>query len=201
MAAIAAAALVALAGCADAPSPNARPQTTRPVETATVDLEVVREAAGIADCPVVPAEATPVEGGLPDLTLPCLGSARTVNLAALRGQPMVLNFWAQWCPPCRAEAPHLRAFAEASGDRVLVLGIDYDDPDPALALEFAGLVGWSYPHLVDADRAAQRPLNLVGIPVTLFVDASGAIVYRHAGGFESAEQLSALASEHLGVQA
>lgn len=198
-AAAALAAAVVLAGCQSLPSPNAPAQATRPVTTATIDLEAVREAAGIPDCPVAPAEAAPVEGGLPDLTLPCLGSPRTVNLAALRGTPMVVNFWAQWCPPCRAEAPHLRTFAEAAGDDVLILGVDFDDPDPALALEFAGLVGWPYAHVVDASRATQRPLAVVGIPLTLFVDASGTIVYRHTGPFESAEQLTALAAEHLGV--
>ncbi len=62
---------------------------------------------------------------------------------------MVVNVWAQWCPPCRAEAPHLADVAEQAGDKVRIIGIDFDDPQPGYAIEFAQLAGWHYPQLVD----------------------------------------------------
>ena len=137
--------------------------------------------------------------GLPDLLLGCLGSGRQLNLAALRGTPMVVNIWAQWCAPCRLEAPFLKEFAARAGDDVLVLGIDYADPDPALALEFAAMAGWTYPHATDPLKRTAGPLRFQGIPITLYVDADGRIAYREVGGITSTQQLVDGAQEHLGV--
>ncbi|MFT3876706.1 MAG: TlpA disulfide reductase family protein [Propioniciclava sp.] len=187
---------VLLAGCAARPVPP-EPLPPRPVDPALV---AQREAAGIADCPETSASATPVGGGLPDLVLGCLGSERQVNLAALRGTPMVINAWAQWCGPCRLEAPHLREFAERAEGEVLMLGIDYNDPEPALALEFAQSSGWDYPHLTDPLRQTAGPLRVSGIPVTLLVDAEGRIQYRVVGVVESADQLAGHVRTYLGVE-
>ena len=195
-----------LAGCAGPAavvrpvSPPVGPSTSATPTPGPLDLVAVREQAGIADCPVVTGPVpTPLADGLPNLTLDCLGSERTLNLAALRGTPTVINLWAQWCPPCRAEAPHLREFSEAAGDRVLMLGIDYADPQPDWAIEFAGLVGWTYPHLVDPDRRTLPGLRVQGIPMTLLVDADGRIVHRFSGALSSTRQLKDLVAEHLGV--
>lgn len=163
------------------------------------ELIAQREASRIPDCPETPAEATPTTGGLPDLLLGCLGSGRQVNMAALRGTPMVINVWAQWCAPCRVEAPHLAEFAERAGDEVRVLGIDYDDPDPALALTFAHEAGWAYPHLVDPLKKTAGPLRFQGIPLTLFVDGDGRITHRIVGGITSTQQLIDETRTHLGV--
>lgn len=184
-----------LAGCA---APGA---STEPLPSVSADPALVakREAAGIADCPATPASAEPVAGGLPDVILGCLGSGQRVNLAALRGKPMVINFWAQWCAPCRAEAPHLKEFAALAGDDVLVLGIDFADPDPALALDFAQYAGWTYPQLTDPTKQTAGPIRVSGIPVTIFVDAQGRIVYRTVGAVGSTQQLVDATRQFLGV--
>lgn len=192
------AALAVLVGCT--PGPAAQPGVTPTPLAVPSALVAQREAAGIADCPATTLTADAVGGGLPDLVLQCLGSGRQVNLAALRGRPMVVNFWAQWCGPCRLEAPHLRAFHEAWGERVLVLGVDFADPDPALALEFAAYAGWTYPHVRDPLKQTSGPLRFTGIPITLFVTADGRIVHRYVGAFSSTEQIAGLAERYLGVQ-
>lgn len=188
-------AAAALAGCVGPSAPSG------PLPEVSVDPALVakREAAGVADCPVTPASAQPVGGGLPDLVLGCLGSGRQVNLAALRGTPMVINFWAQWCAPCRAEAPHLKEYAELAGDDVLLLGIDFADPDPALALEFAQYAGWTYPQLTDPLKQTAGPVRFSGIPVTIFVDAQGRIVHRTVGAVGSTQQLVDATEQYLGV--
>ena len=186
--------LALLAGCAS-------PQDDTPAPSVAVDAALVtqREQAGIEDCPLTPASAEPVPGGLPDLLLGCLGSGRQVNLAGLRGSPMVINFWAQWCGPCRAEAPSLAQFAQRAHGKVAVLGVDYSDPDPSLALAFAQQSGWSYPHVTDPLRQTAGPIRFTGIPVTIFVDAQGRIVYRTVGAVASVDQLVEATHTYLGV--
>ncbi len=196
---------VALAGCADllpgvggvSSSPIAATPSaagTEPSPTAT-DLVSARKAAGIADCPAS-GKASALAGGLPDLTLDCLGGDTTVRLAALRG-PMLINLWAQWCPPCRAEAAHLSAFASTQ-TKVAVLGIDYADPDPDLAIEFAQLTAMTYPELVDPEHTLKAPLGVTGIPYTILIDADGKIVARHPGQFTSLENVQEWVAEGLG---
>lgn len=166
--------------------------TTRPSSGATsvaadpADLLTARRAAGIADCPR-PTGATAVEGGLPEVELDCLGGDSRVNLAELRG-PLVINLWAQWCEPCRIEAPHLAAL-QTLRPEVTMLGIDYQDPSPDLAVEFAGDAGWRYPQVVDPDQLLAPELGVPGIPMTLFVDAEGRITARHPGLFTDLDSL------------
>ena len=66
-----------------------------------------RRRPGSRTVPLSDASVAPVDGGLPDVTLPCLGGGRDVRLAGLRGRPMMINIWAQWCEPCRAESRFL----------------------------------------------------------------------------------------------
>jgi thiol-disulfide isomerase/thioredoxin len=164
-------------------------------------LAALKKAAGIEDCPTSDPDVAAVDGGLPDLTVPCLGGGPHVRLAGLRGAPMLINVWAQWCPPCREEAPYLAEVAGTDPRELLILGIDYADPRPDYAIEFAQISDWRYPQLVDPDQTLAAPLRLsAGPPQTLFVDAEGTIVYRHAGPFDSSEEIRRLVREHLGVR-
>ena len=140
----------------------------------------------------------PVSGGLPDVTLPCLGDGPDVRLADLRG-PLVLNVWAQWCGPCREEAPFLAELQKKAGGKVKLLGIDYADPRRELAIEFAGEHGLDYPHLVDAEKAVQQPLKIGGPPLTAFVDQDGKVVHVHRGVLKSQQELDQLVKDKLGV--
>lgn len=158
-----------------------------------------RRAAGIADCPVSDPDVPVRADGLPDLTLDCLGADSEVRLAGLRGTPLVINVWAQWCGPCRDEAPFLTEVAGRAGTKVQFLGIDYVDPRPELAVEFAQKAGWRYPQLVDPDKAIAPDLRIVGPPQTILVTADGRVVHRHPGPITSTEQLLDLIDKHLGV--
>lgn len=193
-------ALVLTAGCGVAPGgPSSGPFLA--ASSAGEDLQQARRQAGIEDCPASSSTVAARADGLPDVTLECLGGGSSVRLAGLRGTPMVVNVWAQWCPPCRAESPHLREFAQRAGTKVALLGIDYSDPRPDLAIEFAGLVGWKHPQVVDPRRVLEGPLRLgTGIPVTLLVDAEGRIVHRVTGQLTSTQQLVELVADKLGVR-
>lgn len=203
-AAVAVVLLVLATGCTETPTvtrlPGSGPTTAEALPTvdSTADLPALKKAAGIADCPVSDAEVPAVRGGLPDVVVPCLGGGREVRLAGLRGRPMLISLWAQWCSPCRTEAPFLAEVAQRSGAKLMVLGVDFHDGYPDRALEFARLAKWDYPQVEDTG-AAFAPLQVTAPPVTFLVRADGTIAEQHFGGFRSTDEITALVRDKLGV--
>jgi thiol-disulfide isomerase/thioredoxin len=195
--------LLAAASCTEAPSTSSyvfNPDAS-PVKVDTPALRAQKAAAGIDDCPVTtPREEPARDNGLPDITLPCLGGGRDVHLDGLTGTPAVVNFWAQTCAPCRKESPILQRLHAAAGDRVRVLGIDWQDSQPDQALAFVEYLGLTYPQLADPDAATRGPLQIAGLPLSLFVDAEGTIVHAEYGAITSLQSLSSLVARHLGVR-
>ena len=116
------------------------------------ELVAFKKRTHVPNCPRV--SSTGVEGGMPDLTVPCLGGGRSVNVAGLRG-PMIVNFWQSTCHPCRQEMPALAAYARDQ-DAVKVLGIDILDVQPGAALQLARDSSVGYPLVADPGG------NLVG---------------------------------------
>lgn len=171
------------------------------VDVDTPELRAAKEKAGIDDCPAVSRDAADPEPAepLPDVTLPCLGGGPDVDLSALRG-PMVVNLWAQWCGPCREELPHYQEFHEQAGDRVQVLGVDYQDTRPAWALDLLRETGVTYPSVADPAGVLREPLAVRGLPAILLVDADGNVVHQEFAVIESSDQLAGLVEEHLGVE-
>lgn len=169
----------------------------QPGDQPTSSKSAVAGADKLAACPPTQSRP-PVSNALPDISLPCLGNGPDIRLADLRG-PLVLNVWAQWCEPCRDEAPYLAELAKKAAGKVQLLGVDYADPRPELAVRFAIEHGLDYPHLADPDKTLQRPLKIGGPPLTAFVDADGAVVYVHRGVLTSQRQLDQLVTEKLGV--
>jgi len=188
-----------LSGCSEDPVTNTSSSGSEDFSSAQVDtpeLRAQKATAGIEQCPVV--SSTDGSGGMPDITLPCLGGGPDVDLANLRG-PAVINVWATWCGPCRSEAPLFQRAHEHLGDELAVIGIDYQEPQPDKAISFADELGLSYPQLSDPHALIKPDLRINGLPRTLFVDANGKIVYDKAGPLDSEEELTELISSHLGV--
>lgn len=168
------------------------------VETGTPGLRERRQRAGIPACDAVPRrQATgPVDDGLPDVTLPCLGGGADVDLASLRG-PVVVNLWASWCAPCRAELPY---FAELHDSGVEVLGVNFEDTQPGAALAMAADTGVTFPSAADVEGSLRAPLRISALPTTVFVDRDGTVTAALAQRFTSYDELTAAAAEHLGVR-
>jgi thiol-disulfide isomerase/thioredoxin len=200
---LAGALLALVAGCGtDQPAPDTATPAATHVDVDTPALRAQKADAGIADC-TRPAGDAPVDGGMPDLTLPCLGGGPEVDLSRLRG-PLVVNLFAQWCGPCREELPYYERLHEQGKGKVDVLGIDYLDTQPAGALELAKATGVTFPLLADPGGLLRAPFRVRGLPGVLFVDAQGRIT--NDGGrptctvIRSYDELTSLVREHLGVR-
>jgi cytochrome oxidase Cu insertion factor (SCO1/SenC/PrrC family) len=117
-------------------------------------------------------------GKLPAYTLRSTDGSK-VSLTSLVGQPAVINFWATYCPPCRAEMPLLqRRVGPSSGVRLVL--IDEGDSSQAARDYLQGL-GLHDPSLLDTDLSVGRAFGAIALPTTVFVGAEGTIVARHIG--------------------
>ncbi|MBW0108836.1 redoxin domain-containing protein [Pseudonocardia sp. KRD-182] len=121
---------------------------------------------------------------VPDLTLPALEGSGEVSLAALRGQVVVVNFWASWCVACREEHAALVGAAEQYRDAgVTVVGIDYQDSTSSAItfLDELGRGGENYHYVSDVRSRAALEFGLFGVPETFVVDRAGTIVAKITG--------------------
>ena len=122
----------------------------------------------------------------PQWSLPLLSDpSRTVSLSQFRSRPVVVNFWASWCPPCREEMPALAEAARRLSGRVSFVGIDSNDQRDA-AVAFAAQVGVSYPLAYDPHGIVASRYGVFGLPTTYFLSAQGRIVGRQAGAMSQA---------------
>jgi cytochrome c biogenesis protein CcmG, thiol:disulfide interchange protein DsbE len=113
---------------------------------------------------------------------------RELALDELRGAPVVLNFWASWCPPCRTEAPRLeRSWRGSRGRGVVFLGLDMQDLTGD-AREFIREFRISYPNVRDPGDEVARGWGVTGLPETFFVSPRGRVV-AHVIGAISVRQL------------
>jgi cytochrome c biogenesis protein CcmG, thiol:disulfide interchange protein DsbE len=157
-------------------------------------------AADLDKCP--PSQPTSVSGGLPALTLRCLGAGPAVHLAGLAGKPLVLNIWGTWCGPCIAETRYLSTVYDELRPRVRFLGVDTDEASYDAGLSFAPHVRppMRYPSVLDFDKKVLLDLHgPVGVPQTVFVNADGEVVQRISAPYRSAAALRADIARYLGV--
>jgi cytochrome c biogenesis protein CcmG/thiol:disulfide interchange protein DsbE len=117
------------------------------------------------------------------------------SLQDFEGEPMVVNFFASWCPPCVAEMPDLERVHLAVEDRVRFVGLNTQD-GLAAAQDLVARTGVTYDIGLDPDGELFRDFEVIAMPSTFFVDADGAIVHRHAG-LLTEPQLRDLVDQHL----
>ena len=122
----------------------------------------------------------------PDFTLNT-PDGQPISLADYRGQVVLVNFWATWCPSCIAEMPDYEAvYRRQGGDKFTVLGINLQEGEDRVA-QFARGLGLSFPILLDQDgQVTIRDYQMVGMPGSVIIDRQGVIFYRHIGPMSGA---------------
>jgi thiol-disulfide isomerase/thioredoxin len=176
MAAVAIAVLIVMLAPGAGPSDTAPPASsgkgylTGSPNSAEDDAAVDAKAAG---------KDAPLQFTLKDM------NGVDVKLAAFKGKPIIVNFWATWCGPCRAEIPSLVELQKQYGDEgqdLVILGISVDDPVEKLK-PYAAQMNMNYPVLVGNGRDDVQDAfgPLWGIPVTVFINRDGKIAKKHSG--------------------
>lgn len=120
----------------------------------------------------------------PDFTLPTLDKSDFMSLSQFKGQPVILNFWASWCLPCRTETPALeRAYNANRTSQLIVIGVNMTAQDSIPAAQaFAKEFGATYPIVLDEDDAVSQMYSVLGLPTSLFINRQGLIQRIFIGG-------------------
>jgi len=120
----------------------------------------------------------------PDFALPDVRTGKTVRLSDFQGKPVLINFWATWCPPCRQEMPELEAAYKRHADQgftVIAVDVRIDEELPTVRA-FIDELGLTFPVVRDVNGEVEVDLyNVLGYPTSVFVDRNGIIRYVHRG--------------------
>jgi cytochrome c biogenesis protein CcmG/thiol:disulfide interchange protein DsbE len=134
---------------------------------------------------------TRVNRPAPDFTLTTF-EGTTISLGDLRGKPVIINFWASWCPPCRIEAPLLENTWRVFKNRDLIfLGVNIQDRKQD-ALDYMREFNITYPNGPDPTGEIAIDYGVSGLPVTFFVSRNGEVVRRWVGAIEKNVLISSI---------
>ena len=143
--------------------------------------------AGTSTLPVVSLHGVDNKGAGPEAGMRAPNFVMTnadgsiSSLSDLRGQPVVLNFWATWCPPCRAEMPDLvKAYETHKDSGLVIVGINEQDEE-AKALAFMDQYGIEFPVILDSRGDLASLYAARGLPATFFIDRNGNVVETWSG--------------------
>lgn len=116
-----------------------------------------------------------------DFTVTDVTTGQTITAASLRGKVVLVNFWATWCPPCRAEIPDLIKLQEKYGDKLVVLGISEDEAPVEDVKKFMAEQKMNYPVAMTTTELSTVFKGVAALPTTFVIDPEGRIQQRHIG--------------------
>jgi thiol-disulfide isomerase/thioredoxin len=177
LAAVALAVVVAI-GLSQAPE-SSTPSAAKPQRLTTAQINARLKGAPPALAALHRQSNRVLDGGR---------KAFRARLAALKGHPVVVNFWAAWCGPCRVEFPVLQKASLEHGTRVAFVGIDLKD-NRAAAKKLLGSIPLAFPSYEDPDGRLFQSYGLQGAPSTVFYDARGRQTYVHQGPYTDRAQI------------
>lgn len=139
--------------------------------------------------PETESSSAPAEEKLnpaPDVTLEDL-EGNKVKISDFQGKPVVLNFWASWCPPCKSEMPGFENLFKEYGNDVQFIMVNLTDGGRETkdsAMKYVNDMGYTFPVYFDTDMSAALAYNAVSIPITYLIDTNGNIVAYASGAVE-----------------
>lgn len=148
---------------ADEPAPGAATATAAAPTDDAPTLQLLKEPVDVA-----PFTVTDLDG-------------KTISFADLKGKVVLVNFWATWCPPCRAEIPDLIALQNKHRDTLVVLGVSEDEITPAEVKTFVTGQNMNYPVVMATPELTKIFKGVSALPTTFIVDPAGRIQMRHVG--------------------
>jgi thiol-disulfide isomerase/thioredoxin len=108
-------------------------------------------------------------------------NGKDVSLSDYRGKKVFLNFWASWCPPCKAEMPEMEKLYQETKDSDLVILTVNLGEDKSIVQKFINDNRYDFPVLLDTDNVVASKYQVVSIPTSFFIDKEGNITYKHIG--------------------
>lgn len=123
----------------------------------------------------------------PDFTLEGAGGG-PVRLAGLRGTPVLLNFWATWCVPCRKEMPDFQQVHDSRAGRLAVVAVDLGESAQQVS-DFTTELGITYPTVIDREKKVAETYRVVGLPATFLIDREGVVRAVRFGAFKDVAEI------------
>jgi len=164
------------------------PESPKPIRKTggvVIALAIVMALLGLLAWGLVKSGKGPVDSGeAPDFTLKDF-NGKVITLSKLRGQVVIINFWASWCPPCREEAAYLeQTWRKYKNQGVVFIGVDWVDTNKA-ALAYMKEFDLTYFNGPDLGTRIAQAYNIKGVPETFYVDKTGILRGMHIGPLSS----------------
>lgn len=156
--------------------------------------EPVAQKGEVTSCESVTTDKSVVKG----IDLECVDGSPGAIIESLRG-PMILNVWGSWCTACLDEMPEFVSFYSKAKGMVQIVGVAVEEASPANSQRFIKENGMTWPNYYDRDSKTRGYFGM-GVPVTLFIDASGVTVFKKIGVIKSVDELTELTEKYLGVK-
>ena len=166
------------------------------VAACTPKSKITYKSGKVVSCSSIP-RFVPDNTMIPsNQVLRCLDGSASEETLHFKG-PVVVNVWGSWCGPCEQEMKYFRALAATN--KVKIVGVDVEEANMKMPRQFIVRQGMTWPSLFDPDGRTRAFFGM-GVPVTWFIDATGAVDHKHIGGITAPRQLNDLVYRYLGIR-
>ena len=162
--------------------------------TACASSKPISVKGEVVSCDSVSTDSSTTKG----ISVECVDGSPGAILESLRG-PLIINVWGSWCTTCLAEMPELVSFYSKAKGKVQLVGVAVEEANPEDSRKFIEEHGMTWPNFYDRENVTRSFFGM-GVPVTWFIDETGAVTYKKIGIIKSVEELNTLTAKYLGVK-